>query len=328
MATENISPDLVRIALDKVEGFPFERFVNDFYPAIVGRTCVPLGGVKDGGADGFQEPVHEDSSKASVFYQASVGVEVENKIRATVTRLRGFGRDPKTLTYVTSRSVKFTDTIEEALTTELDVTIRIRDASYLISHISDGDQTKAAYIHHLRYLTDYLKSVGSSQLITASRHVRDPTVFVFLSQELERRKGDQSIVASVIDSLIMWALEDTDPEKNLFMTEEQIADRITDTLPSVQQLVGPRLRKRLMKLTSKTNPVGRQVRWHKADDRFCLPYETRRKIESENRDDENLKIEVLKSIEDRVLSVHREGLGTEGIRTATELAMRALQLTF
>lgn len=328
MALEPISPDLVRIALDKVEGFPFERFVNDFYPSIVGRAFVPLGGVKDGGGDAFQEPIHQDDRKPESFFQASVGVQVEDKIRATVSRLREFGRRPKSLTFVTSRSVKYTDTIEESLTEELDLTVRIRDASYIVSHINDGDQTKAAFEHHLRYLTDYLKSVGASRLIFPSKHVRDPTVFVFLAQELERRQGDHSIVVSVIDSLILWALEGTDPDKGILMSEAEIANRIKDTLPSVEQLVKPRLRKRLAKLAEKANPVGRQVRWYKADDLFCLPYETRRFIEAENREDEDLKIEVLQSIEDRILSVPRTGVGDEGVRLATEVSLRALQLTF
>src|SRR5262245_53675317 len=34
MSLDPVNTDLVRIALDRVEGFPFERFVNDFYPAI------------------------------------------------------------------------------------------------------------------------------------------------------------------------------------------------------------------------------------------------------------------------------------------------------
>jgi hypothetical protein len=60
VALDPISAELVRIALDRVDGFPFERFVNNFYPAIAGREFVPLGGVKDKGADAYLASVHED----------------------------------------------------------------------------------------------------------------------------------------------------------------------------------------------------------------------------------------------------------------------------
>lgn len=226
MALEPISPELVRIALARVEGFQFERFVNDFYPAISGRGFVPLGGVKDKGADAYLATVYEDQRKATTFFQTSVGAEVEEKIRKTVNRLREVRRDPRSLTYVTSRSVKYSDTVEQSLSEELDVAVRIRDAGYIVSHINDGDQTKAAFHHHLRYLTDYLKSVGASTLLGSSRHVQDPTVYVFLAQELERRGGDQSLVASMIDSLILWALEDTDPDQGKFLSEAEVTERI------------------------------------------------------------------------------------------------------
>jgi hypothetical protein len=44
MTAEPVHPDLVRIALDKVEGTEFERFVNAFYPAISGSSFVPWAG--------------------------------------------------------------------------------------------------------------------------------------------------------------------------------------------------------------------------------------------------------------------------------------------
>jgi hypothetical protein len=125
---EAIHPDLVKIALDKVEGFQFERFVNDFYPAMVGASFVPLGGVHDGGADAFEgDVIREEADTPTVFYQASVQEDFRAKIRRTVSRLREFGRDPKTLVYVTSRTINLPDTEERQLTRELNVVIQIRD---------------------------------------------------------------------------------------------------------------------------------------------------------------------------------------------------------
>ena len=129
MPVESVHPDLVKIALDKVEGFQFERFVNDFYPTMVGASFVPLGGVHDGGADAFEGGlIHEEAGAPNVFYQASVQEDFRGKIRRTVSRLREFGRDPQTLVYVTSRTVNLVDAEERQLTRELNVQIQIRDA--------------------------------------------------------------------------------------------------------------------------------------------------------------------------------------------------------
>ena len=49
---ENVHPELAQVALEKVEGFAFERFTQDFLSVLEGREFVPVGGTKDGGADG------------------------------------------------------------------------------------------------------------------------------------------------------------------------------------------------------------------------------------------------------------------------------------
>jgi hypothetical protein len=43
MTAEPVHPDLVRIALDKVEGTEFERFVSAFYPAKRSSRSCPTG---------------------------------------------------------------------------------------------------------------------------------------------------------------------------------------------------------------------------------------------------------------------------------------------
>jgi hypothetical protein len=114
---------LADIALDRVSGSDFEAFVNAFYPALAGIEFVPTGGIHDGGADGYQETGLFEGTKPNTFYQASVQQDHRAKIRHTVKRLREFGRDPKSLVYVTSRHISITDKEEEILSDELDVFI-------------------------------------------------------------------------------------------------------------------------------------------------------------------------------------------------------------
>jgi hypothetical protein len=107
---------LVTVALDRVAGTPFEDFVNAFYPAISGSSYVPLGGLKDGGADAFFDSgLSEVRGKQGAFLQASIQEDHRAKIRGTVKRLREFGRTPTSLTYVTSRVIQYIDTEEELL---------------------------------------------------------------------------------------------------------------------------------------------------------------------------------------------------------------------
>ncbi|MBC6447918.1 hypothetical protein [Actinokineospora xionganensis] len=129
-----INASLVKVALNNVGGHQFEEFVNQFYSALMGMSFVPLGGVKDGGADGMDEQIFESTGRR--FYQASIERSSEDKIRRTVRRLREFGRDPRNVTYITSQTIKHIDQVEDALTDELDVTIRIRDGLYIQNQIN------------------------------------------------------------------------------------------------------------------------------------------------------------------------------------------------
>ena len=332
MSVESVHPDLVKIALDRAEGFQFERFVNDFYPKLVGASFVPLGGIHDGGADAYQgdPPVHQGGGgpATTVFYQTTVQEDFRNKIRHTVSRLQEFGREVEALTYVTSRSIKLPDIEERNLTRELGVHIQIRDANYIVSHINDSAGTIAAFNHHLRRLTDFLRGIGASTLITPSANVQSPAVYVFLEQELARRRGDSNLLDTVTDALILWALEGTDPDARLLMSREDVLDKIAKEISAVRRVVERRIGRRLEWLSDKRYPGGRQVRWHRQQNLFCLPYETRKRIEDENRADESLRLDVLGSFYGRLREETAKHLDDASARAAAELTLRTLQMAF
>jgi hypothetical protein len=157
MPLNTIHPDLAEHVLKRVKGGLFEEFSQEFLAALIGPSYVPLGGVRDGGADGLvRDRIFEDAGDVRSFMQASTQEEdVERKIRATVKRLHDFGRDPRSLWYITSRDIKHVDRLDSALTTELDVAIRILDARYIATHINDSAQTIASFEHYLRPVTEY-----------------------------------------------------------------------------------------------------------------------------------------------------------------------------
>lgn len=283
-----VHPDLVEVALDRVEGFAFERFANDFMASLEGRAFTPLGGYKDGGADAVEMRELHSTDADGVFYQFTVQANHRDKIRKTVKRLREFGRTPKALRYLTSRLIPHIDKEEDLLSDELDVRIRIQDGKYISSHINVTNGTVGAYQHHLAQYTSFLEKVGRSTQ-TSTIHINDPTVFVFLQHEVANRLGNRKLVHSITDTLVLWALRDTDPDNDALLSREEILDSITETFPWARAFIKNHLDERLSALRAKS-AGGREVRWHRKADKYCLPYETRESIKQENSEDEALRI--------------------------------------
>ncbi len=329
MPDDSIHPDLIEIALERVEGSSFERFVHAFYPHLAGISFVPLGGMHDGGGDAFQSLIGTwAESEPGVFYQASVQADHKTKIKNTIKALKKSGRKPTALIYVTSRRIQRVDSEERQLSQETGITIRIRDRVYITSHVNDMHETRNSFRQYLGQYLEILKHIGSAQVIGPSRHVHSPAVYVFLRQEVERRSGDHALMDAVVDSLILWALEGTDPEEKRFRSRGEIATAIKQTLPFAGSLIEDHLNVRLDALSRKGNPSGREIRHHQKDDLYCLPYETRKQVEADNAADEALRIRVLAVLESRVASAAAGTIDLNEGPFVAGLALRTLQLTF
>lgn len=290
MLEGNIHPELVQVALEKVEGFAFERFANDFLSVLEGRDFIPLGGVKDGGADGLYE-----CGNGRSYYQFTRQENHRDKIRKTSARLIEFGRNAKTIYYFTSRLIPHVDKEEDLLSEELDVAVKIKDRKYIMSHINDSNGTIAAYTNNLAVYTKFLERVGKSDESFPSASVNDPTAYVFLQHEVINRLGDRKLIHSLTDSMLLWALSDTDPDKGIFMTAGEISERIFERFPWASKLLKSHISKRLEVLRTKTL-TGREVRWHRKENKYCLPFETRKAIKAENQTDEALKIRFIEEL--------------------------------
>jgi len=265
--SKNIHPDLIQIALEKVEGFAFEKFAQDFLSVLEGRNFVPVGGIKDGGADGLFE-----CENGRTYYQFTRQENHRDKIRKTVLRLIEFGRTVKILYYLSSRVIPHIDKEEDLLSDELNIIVKIRDRKYISSHINDSIGTIASYDNHLAVYTQFLENIARSDNSFTSSHVKDPSAFVFLQHEVANRLGNRKLVHSLTDSMILWSLSETDPDKKLFMSEDQIREKIFNSFPWAQKLMKGHIRQRLEKLRTK-DEAGREVRWYQKEKKYCLPYE-------------------------------------------------------
>lgn len=307
------------IALDHCEPVPFERFAVTFHSALVGTEFVPLGGHHDGGADGFDDPIFESKAKAENFLQASKAADIGSKIRQTIIRLREFKRDPKLVTFYFSQPCATVDTLEDDIFEETGVRIRLRPKQYIVAHINHSQATQAAFNSYLQDATAFLTRLGSSgedrPYPFAAR-----TLCAFLGQEMERRRGNNTLLLSVVDTLILWALEGTDPQKTIFKSRDQVCETIVAALPTAKKFLMGVVDSRLQALASKSNPTGRHISWHKTNG-YALHYQDRQKLIADNieeaalesRVSDALKISFQKSfdrrhhryVEGAVSAVHR-----------------------
>ena len=321
---EPVDYKLLDIALARVSGEVFEDFAQIMLSSIIGTNFVPLGGVQDGGADGFLH-ILESSDQQTAFVQISTQETYRQKIRNTVQRLKSVGRDPKQLHYVTSRTIQAIDKTQHLLGLELDVAIVIRDSKWIRSNINYSDATIQAFNTYLYPDLHYLRSPGAAQMVQDSHYLGDArTVCVFLRQEVDRRAGEGHLLKAVVDSLLLWALEGTDPDKDELMTRDEITRKVNHILPLTHVVNADFIGRRLEAMSSKANSTGRDVRWHKKVDKFCLPFETRMQVQEENIEDDALHVRVQQALEMRSQSIDATVLASEVARTA----LLAIQMTF
>lgn len=285
--SNNIPPELSDIALDRAEGFAFERFAQDFLSALEGRNFVPIGGVGDGGADGLYECEGD-----RVYYQFTRQENHRDKIRKTHARLKEFGRDVSRIYYLTSRVIIHIDKEEDLLSDELGINIKIRDRKYITSHMNDSNSTISAFENHLLSYTSFLSNIAREDSSFSSLQIKDPTAFVFLQHEVTNRLGNRKLIHSLTDTMILWSLSETDPDKNIIMSEMDISGKIFNDFPWAKKLLKGHIAQRLEALRKK-NVSGREIRWYKKEKKYCLPYETRKIIAGENTEDESLKLNVI-----------------------------------
>ena len=106
------------------------------------------------------------------------------------------------------------------------------------------------------------------------------------------------------------------------MSEEQIRDKIVETLPAARSLLADRLRPRLMAISTKPH---RRINWHRTEDRWVLPYDERYKLQRASIEDEALRL----TARDELAEHFEEAVSLElDSRALAELALETIQLAF
>jgi hypothetical protein len=299
MSEQNISDVLLDYLLLGTGGTRFEHVVKKMLSIRDGEEFVELGGMHDGGADGLWRDVSELKKRAQHFLQVSIQTTVEAKIRKTVESLRKAKRDVQILTYWSSLRLPKLDTIEDSLSKELGIVLRIKDYSALSRLINDSDATREAF--RTTYKTEIIELSAHSEKISNIQpaFATDPSVFVFLDFEVKERFGRGGLVAPIVDSLIYWSLRNTDPDKNILLSRADIKQHIRDLLPGADGNLGPSVDPRLNELSKKDGGGKQRLRFYSTSDSFSLPYEMRMELAQSSATEFALHTQVRQSLQDR-----------------------------
>jgi len=277
-----VNKDAFEYALGEIkDGFVFENFIHCFLGNILKYDFIPVGGSKDGGVDGLSFVYHLNN-KENIIFQISTETDIHGKIEVTISKLIKNGKTVSQLTYVSNREINNIDQIADAFFDKYSIPLRIFDLKWLASHSNDSQSAINCYYSFIdSYLHEFQKP-GKS--VVVSDLDSDPRIFIYLRQQLERSNTAIELDKIVADGLILFALEGTDPDKEIFRTIVEIENSVKQFVKFSSETLHKLLKERLDYLTTKP----RTVKYHTKAEAYCLPHETRLKIQERNLIDGSL----------------------------------------
>lgn len=257
------------------DGFLFENFSQCFMSSVIGHEFIPIGGTKDKGIDGLRY-IYYRKDKETEIYQISTESDVNGKIRDTINKLSKNNISITKLRYVTNRKVDSIETISDGLSDELGLPIQIFDKKWFLSNCNHSQATINCYYTFIdSYLHEFRKP---GKTVTISNLDSDPRIYVYLRQQLEDTNDISKIDTVIADGLILYALEGTDPDKDIFRNKEEIYEKVGELVKFSSNTLKELIDSRLDFLTTKP----RSAKHHTKVDAYCLPYDTRLQIQERN----------------------------------------------
>lgn len=274
-----VDPNAFRFALSMIEdGFVFENFALDFLAKIMGYDFIPAGGLRDRGIDGLEHTFHREGVLRTI-YQLSIEKESKAKIRRSLRKLVDNKIDYNQFTYVTSRAVAGVDLLVDQLWGEYGVSVRIYDVNWFANHVNENEGAIRAYQVFIdSHLHEFSKPGRSYEVANLEG---DPRLYVFLRQQWEENRKNLALDIVLADSLILYALEGTDPDKGILRTRADILEQIRKHVRFDPRLLHSLIDQRLKVLSAKP----RRISHHKKADAYCLRLEERVAIENSNLND-------------------------------------------
>jgi hypothetical protein len=266
------------------DGFLFENFAQEFMSARLGYKFLSSGGVKDRGIDGL-EHVSDDENKLTSIFQITIDKKSDIKLKDTLAKLKSNSISYSRLTYVTNIEVKNKDILVDFADENYGISLRIFDASWISSNCNESPATQSVIRNFVdRHLRDMQKP---GREFVVNDFVKDPKLYVFLMQQIGGNGEVEDLNNKLIESLILYSLRDTDPDIDMLMTADDIENSVKEMFDFEVERIRSKINKRLKALSKKPD---RKINHHTQGgvDRFCLPFETRLRIISDNAKDKTL----------------------------------------
>ena len=315
-------------ALDVIDPKNFESFVKSHWTAKEGNRFVPLGGVHDGGADGIIYP-HDSRKDLPTYLQASIQKNFKTKIQDTDARLKETGKKYKGIIFCTNQKVSSVLDQESALSEKLGCIIQIIDHERLLYTVNDSDLTINAFnTFVLPILSTVVTAENPPNIIPENKFLPDVSLCVFLKHELVRNQGKSELLESVTDSLIFWALKDTDSKLQKFMTINEIEKKILEVVPTVRQFLFGVLDDRLTKLRE-TNVENMSIEYSRRNEHYYLTNETKMLILEQDIQDKLLIKDVINLFQRRIAEkLNESNENLELVETAAEICLETVHSLF
>jgi len=280
---KSFSASDVKDILNLIEdGFLFERFGHEFLAARLGYNFIASGGIKDRGIDGLEYVSQSDKNEKDVF-QISIDKNPSNKIKSSIQKLEINKITCDRLTYFTNVYIKNKDELIDELLEQKGFTLRIFDSSWIADNANNSVATKSVIANFIKnHLRKYQKP-GEGLVI--NDYLKNPNLYVYLMHQIENTENIQNLNHNLIDTLILYSLRDTDPDKNIFQSSDEILASVRELLNFEIEKIQSKINKRLKNLSKKPN---KKVNHHTIINKYCLPYETRLETVSNNARDKSL----------------------------------------
>ncbi len=271
-----------KFTIEKIkDGYVFEKFALSFLTGVLGYDFLPVGGTKDKGIDGLYHTFFRKGFKKQI-YQLSTEKNAEQKINDTIDKLRKNDIVYDSLKYVTNRVINNKDKLIDKTFDIYKKPIIIYDQKWFVSNANYNNATINAYEIFIK--SHVYEIANPSKTIVVSNLDIDPRLFVFLRQQVEEKRDTFKFDEVLADTLILYILEGTDPDKDIFKNASEIKDEIKEYIKFDPKIINSIINKRLKFLSEKP----RKIRHHTKEDTYCLPYETRRIIQERNIEDQRL----------------------------------------
>lgn len=274
-----VDPTSVRYAISLItDGRIFESFGKDFLSKCFGYEFVPVGGIQDKGIDGFEHAFcRSDTTKT--IYQLSTQKKYRAKMIDSLEKLKRNKIRYTQFVYVTNQIIKNLDQLKEELFDMYGKAVNIFDQNWFAVHVNDTQNTVRSYqIFIDSNLYEFTRPGKSFEIANL---VDDPRLYTYLRQQVDELHDKHKLDEILVDTLIIYALEETNPEKGIFLNREQIIDRIQQLVKFDPRQVIDLFDSRLHKLSEKP----RRINYHVDKGGYCLTYNERIDMQNHNFND-------------------------------------------